>query len=116
MQELGLADPGLAGDEERPTVRPCPSPEGTEPVHPRVAPNEVTGWRAAAGPFLRLGDAGVEHETLWSRTPRIRDGVCTVGTRPASKAGRATSLVGAPLRARAANGVSRLALNPVAVI
>ena len=64
MQELGLADPGLAGDEERPTVRPCPSPEGPEPVDLRVAPNEVTGWRAAAGPFLRLWDAGVEHGTL----------------------------------------------------
>jgi hypothetical protein len=64
MQELGLADPGLAGNGERPTVRPCRSPERPEPVHLRVAPNEVTGWRAAAGPFLRLWDAGVEHGTL----------------------------------------------------
>jgi hypothetical protein len=39
---------------EIPTVRPCPSPEGPEPVDVPVAPNEVTGWRAAAGPFLRL--------------------------------------------------------------
>lgn len=69
MQELGLADPGLAGDEERPTGRPCPSPEGPEPVDLRVAPNEVTGWRAAAGPFLRLWDEGVEHGTLSGAGP-----------------------------------------------
>lgn len=63
-QHLVQAGPGLARDEERPTARPCPSPEGTEPVHLRVARNEMTGWRAAAGPFLRLWDAGVEHGTL----------------------------------------------------
>ena len=49
MLELGLANPGLAGNEERSTVRPCPSPEGPEPVNLRVAPNEATDWRAAAG-------------------------------------------------------------------
>jgi hypothetical protein len=69
MQELGLADPGLAGDEERPTVRPCPSPECPEPVDLFVAPNEVTGRRAAAGPFLKLWDEGVEHGTLSGAGP-----------------------------------------------
>jgi len=64
MDELGLASPGLAGDEERPTGASVSSPRGPEPVHLRVAPNEVTGWRAAAGPFLRLWDTGVEHWTL----------------------------------------------------
>jgi len=69
MQELGLANPVLAGKEERPTVRRCPSPEGPEPVDLRVAPNEAPGWRAAAGPFLRLWDAGVEHGTLSGAGP-----------------------------------------------
>lgn len=69
MQELRRANPGLAGNEERRTVRPCPSPEGPEPVDLRVAPNELTGWRAAAGPFLRLWDAGVEHGTLSGAGP-----------------------------------------------
>jgi hypothetical protein len=91
MQELGLANPRLAGTGERPTVRPCVSPEDPEPVHFRVAPSEVTGWRAAAGPFVRLWDAGVEHGTL-SRADPTGPRHSVDRRHPAGKQGRSGAL------------------------
>lgn len=67
-------------------MRPCPSPEGTEPVHLRVAPNEVIGWRVAAGRSSGFGTRVSSMGRCLEPDSRVRDIVCTVGTRPASKA------------------------------
>ena len=61
VQELGLADTGLAGHEQGSAVGPGRGEERADPVQLRVAPDQTTGWATVAWPFVVLWDVGVDH-------------------------------------------------------
>ena len=61
VQELGLADTGLAGHEQGPAVGPGRGKERAEAVQLRIAPHQSTAWATVAWPFVVLWDGGVDH-------------------------------------------------------
>ena len=67
VQELRLADTGLAGHEQGSAIGPGRGEERADAVHLRLAPDQMNGLATVALPFVVLRGVDVDHgRYAWS--------------------------------------------------